>query len=45
MQVQDFLRAVMEGRAPLITTEAGRAVTELIAAIYQSNESRSAIRL
>jgi predicted dehydrogenase len=45
MQVQDFLRAVMERRPPLISTEAGRNVTQLIAAIYKSNETRTAIRL
>ncbi len=45
MQIQDFLHAVMSKRAPLITTEDGRAVTQLIAAIYQSNETGRAVQL
>ena len=44
-QIQDFLQAVMNKRPPLITTEDGRAVTQLIAAIYQSNETRRAVQL
>ncbi len=45
LQVQDFLHAILEDRAPSVTGLEGRKVVELITAIYQSsNESRS-IRL
>ncbi|MFO0809113.1 MAG: Gfo/Idh/MocA family oxidoreductase [Gemmataceae bacterium] len=37
LQIQDFLRAIREGRPPLVTGEDGRAVVELFAAIYRSN--------
>jgi predicted dehydrogenase len=37
LQIQDFLRAVREGRPPLVTAEDGRAVVELFTAIYRSN--------
>src|SRR5688572_2706129 len=36
LQFRDFLRAVREGRPPLVTGEDGRAVVELFTAIYQS---------
>jgi UDP-N-acetyl-2-amino-2-deoxyglucuronate dehydrogenase len=45
LQIQDFLRAIIDRRPPLITTAAGRQVTQLIAAIYKSNETGAAIRL
>ena len=37
LQIQDFLRAIREGRPPLVTGEDGRAVVELFTAIYRSN--------
>ena len=45
LQIADFLRAVREGRPPLVTGEAGRAVVELIAAIYRSSREGRAVRL
>jgi predicted dehydrogenase len=43
LQIQDFLHAIIENRPPLMTGEDGRAVVELIAAIYRSNRKRRAI--
>jgi predicted dehydrogenase len=37
LQVEDFLRAVREGRRPLVTGEEGRKTVELFTAIYRSN--------
>ena len=45
LQIADFLRAVREGRPPLVTGEAGRAVVELFSAIYQSSRERKAVTL
>ncbi|MCI0705020.1 MAG: Gfo/Idh/MocA family oxidoreductase [Planctomycetia bacterium] len=45
LQIQDFLRAIREGRAPLVTGEDGRAVVELFSAIYQSHRERRPITL
>jgi UDP-N-acetyl-2-amino-2-deoxyglucuronate dehydrogenase len=44
LQIQDFLRAVLDGRPPLVTGEDGRAVVELFTAIYRSNRERRPIR-
>lgn len=42
MQIQDFLRSIIEDRPPLVTGEDGRGVVALFQAIYQSNlEGRS----
>ncbi len=42
LQIQDFLRAIIEDRPPLVTGEDGRRVVELFQAIYRSNrEGRS----
>ncbi len=42
LQIQDFLRAVIEDRPPLVTGEDGRRVVELFQAIYRSHrEGRS----
>lgn len=35
-QIEDFLRAVLEGRKPLITGEDGRVTVEIFTAIYRS---------
>ena len=40
LQIKDFLAAIREGRPPLVTGEAGRAVVELFTAIYQSSRER-----
>jgi predicted dehydrogenase len=45
LQIADFLHAIREGRPPLVTGEAGRAVVELFTAIYQSSRERRAISL
>jgi len=44
LQIQDFLRAVLDGRPPLVTGEDGRAVVEMFTAIYRSNCERRPIR-
>lgn len=36
LQLRDFLRAVQEGRRPLVTLEDGRRTVELITAVYRS---------
>jgi predicted dehydrogenase len=40
LQIQDFLRAIQEGRRPLVTGEDGRVVVEMFTAIYRSNTER-----
>jgi UDP-N-acetyl-2-amino-2-deoxyglucuronate dehydrogenase len=45
LQIRDFLRAVREGRPPLVTGEDGRAVVELFTAIYRSNREGRPVRL
>jgi predicted dehydrogenase len=45
LQISDFLRAIRENRAPLVTGESGRAVVELFSAIYQSSRERRAVPL
>jgi predicted dehydrogenase len=37
LQIEDFARALLEGRQPLVTGEDGRRVVELFTAIYRSN--------
>jgi predicted dehydrogenase len=44
LQIQDFLRAVLEGRPPAVTGEEGRVVVELFAAIYRSNRERRPVK-
>src|SRR3954469_11069814 len=41
LQIQDFLKAIREGRPPLVTGEDGRAVVEIFSAIYESEKTRS----
>ena len=43
LQIQDFLRALREGRTPLVTGEDGRVVVEMFTAIYRSNRERRPI--
>jgi predicted dehydrogenase len=45
LQIHDFLRAVREGRPPLVTGEDGRAVVELFTAIYRSNREGRPVSL
>jgi len=45
LQIRDFLSSIREGRKPLVTSEAGRAVVELFSAIYESSRTGCAIRI
>ncbi|MFO0864926.1 MAG: Gfo/Idh/MocA family oxidoreductase [Gemmataceae bacterium] len=45
LQIQDFVRAIREGRQPLVTGDEGRAVVDLFSAIYRSNRERRPISL
>jgi predicted dehydrogenase len=44
LQLQDFLRAAQEGRPPLVTGEDGRAVVEMIVAVYRSQREGRPVR-
>ena len=44
LQIQDFLRTVLEGRPPLVSGEQGRVVVETFTAIYRSNRERRPVR-
>jgi predicted dehydrogenase len=44
LQIQDFLRAMLEGRPPLVTGEDGRAVVEMFTAVYRSNRERRPVK-
>jgi predicted dehydrogenase len=44
LQIQDFLRAILERRPPAVTGEDGRRVVELFTAIYRSTRDRKAVR-
>jgi predicted dehydrogenase len=43
LQIQDFLRAILDGRPPLVTGEDGRKVVALFTAIYRSQHDRRPI--
>ena len=45
LQIEDFLRAIIEDRPPLVTGDDGRGVVALFQAIYQSNREGRAIKL
>ena len=45
LQIEDFLRAIIEDRPPLVTGENGRRVVEIFQAIYQSNRDGRSIKL
>jgi UDP-N-acetyl-2-amino-2-deoxyglucuronate dehydrogenase len=45
LQIQDFLRAVQEGRPPLVSGEDGRAVVEMFSAIYRSHREHRPVAL
>jgi predicted dehydrogenase len=44
LQIQDFLRAILEDRPPLVTGEDGRVVVEMFTAIYRSQRERRPIK-
>jgi predicted dehydrogenase len=43
LQIQDFLRAVLDGRPPLVTGEDGRTVVAMFTAIYRSHRLKRPI--
>lgn len=45
LQIQDFLRAILDDRPPLVTGDDGRRVVALFQAIYQSNREGRSISL
>jgi predicted dehydrogenase len=45
LQIQDFLRAVLDHREPAVTAADGRAVVELFTAIYRSSQSGAPVDL
>lgn len=44
LQIQDFLRAIIEGRPPAISGEDGRRTVELFTAIYRTERDRQPVR-
>jgi predicted dehydrogenase len=44
LQIQDFLRAILEDRPPLVTGEEGRLVVAMFTAIYRSQRERRPIK-
>ena len=44
LQIDDFLKAILEDGQPLITLEDGRKTVELFTAIYRSQRDRMPIR-
>lgn len=44
LQIQDFLRAIRDGRPPLVSGEDGRKVVAMFTAIYRSNRERKPIK-
>jgi UDP-N-acetyl-2-amino-2-deoxyglucuronate dehydrogenase len=42
--IEEFLRAVLEGREPLITGEQGRVTVEIFTAIYRSTRDRKPVK-
>ena len=45
LQIQDFLRSILDDRPPLVTAAEGRIVVEMFTAIYQSNQLGRPVRL
>ena len=45
IQIQEFLRAIREGREPLVNGQEGRKSLELMRAIYRSGRTGEAVRL
>jgi predicted dehydrogenase len=44
LQIQDFLRAILEHRPPLVTGEEGRKTVEIVSAIYRSQRDHRPVR-
>ena len=44
LQIQDFLQAISEKRAPAVTGEDGRQTVELFTAIYRATRDKKAIQ-
>jgi predicted dehydrogenase len=44
LQIQDFLRAIIDRRQPLVSADDGRRTVELITAIYRASRDRTVIR-
>jgi predicted dehydrogenase len=44
LQIEDFLRAVLEGHDPMVTGEEGRKTVEIFEAIYRSEETQRPVR-
>jgi predicted dehydrogenase len=44
LQIQDFLRAILGERPPMVTGEEGRVVVEMFTAVYRSNRERRPIK-
>ena len=44
LQIEDFLQAIRDRRAPAVTGEDGRRVVELFSAIYQATRERKPVR-
>ena len=44
LQIDDFLKALVDGRQPLVTGEEGRKTVELFTAIYRSNRDTAPVR-
>ena len=44
LQIQDFLKSILQDRTPLVTGEEGRIVVEMFTAIYRSNKDRRPIK-
>jgi predicted dehydrogenase len=44
LQIRDFLQAILEDRAHMVTGEDGRNVVELFTAIYRSNQERRPVQ-
>ncbi len=45
LQIQDFLRAILDDRRPFVSGDDGRRAVALFQAIYQSNREKRSIRL
>jgi UDP-N-acetyl-2-amino-2-deoxyglucuronate dehydrogenase len=44
LQIQDFLRALIERKPPAVTGEDGRRTVELFTAIYRATRDRKAVQ-
>jgi UDP-N-acetyl-2-amino-2-deoxyglucuronate dehydrogenase len=44
LQIEDFLRAIIDNRDPLVTAEDGRRTVEILTAIYRSQRDRAPVQ-